>query len=336
MPPLTTRGLGEVGAELLDLAAAAGRRRAAARRRASSAAKISGCGSGARVASPGSVAIEVEPERLRLRPASPARRRRCRRAASGPAGRAARRSGRPMSLSIARIRSSRCLWSACVPWLKFSRNTSAPASNQRLDGGAVGAGRARAWRRSWRCRVRCMSVVSSWIGGRRCTMARKSFTLVSVGPVTTESPSASKKPWPSLSSRRSRGLHALRPGARQRVGRQQRAGDLFLAVDAVGVAGQRMDAGLAVSATPSDSRNSTLRPPRPVPRRVTVVSPPDSSTHGARERLAAARHLQRDAGQRLGDVARLALDGVAEDVRRAARRRAPPAPPLRAPSAAWR
>ena len=30
----------------------------------------------------------------------------------------------------------------------------------------------------------------------------------------------------------------------------------------------------------SDSRNSTLRPPRPRPRTVTVVSPPDSSTHG--------------------------------------------------------
>src|SRR5262249_10924991 len=36
-------------------------------------------------------------------------------------------------------------------------------------------------------------------------IARKSLTLVSVGPVTTESPSASKKPWPSLSSRLSLG-----------------------------------------------------------------------------------------------------------------------------------
>ena len=26
--------------------------------------------------------------------------------------------------------------------------------------------------------------------------------------------------------------------------------------------------------------NSALRPPRPLPRTVTVVSPPDSSTHG--------------------------------------------------------
>ena len=38
--------------------------------------------------------------------------------------------GRPASRSMARIVSWRCLWSSCVPWLKFSRNTSAPASNR--------------------------------------------------------------------------------------------------------------------------------------------------------------------------------------------------------------
>jgi hypothetical protein len=32
-------------------------------------------------------------------------------------------------------------------------------------------------------------------------MARKSLTFVSVGPVTTVSPTASKKPWPSLFAR---------------------------------------------------------------------------------------------------------------------------------------
>src|SRR5690606_2127265 len=41
--------------------------------------------------------------------------------------------------------------------------------------------------------------------GQRTKMARKSLTLVSVGPVITASSSASKKPWPSLSSRLSRG-----------------------------------------------------------------------------------------------------------------------------------
>src|SRR5690349_179544 len=40
---------------------------------------------------------------------------------------------------------------------------------------------------------------------RSIKIARKSLTLVSVGPVTTESPSASNKPWPSLFARLSRG-----------------------------------------------------------------------------------------------------------------------------------
>jgi len=39
--------------------------------------------------------------------------------------------------------------------------------------------------------------------------------------------------------------------------------------------------GSPSSATASASKNSTLRPPRPRPRTVTVVSPPDSSTQGA-------------------------------------------------------
>ena len=65
--------------------------------------------------------------RRRPRPAAPDHWRKCRRAASGPADRAARRSGGRCRASIERIRSRRCLWSACVPWLKFRRNTSAPA-----------------------------------------------------------------------------------------------------------------------------------------------------------------------------------------------------------------
>src|ERR1051325_10145908 len=37
--------------------------------------------------------------------------------------------GRPTSASTARISSNRARCSSCVPWLKFSRNTSTPASN---------------------------------------------------------------------------------------------------------------------------------------------------------------------------------------------------------------
>ena len=59
-----------------------------------------------------------------------------------------------------------------------------------------------------------------------------------------------------------------------------------------------------------------MRPPRPLPRIVTVVSPPESSTQGGRGRLAVAAHLPRDPGHHARDLARLALDRVAEDERR--------------------
>ena len=79
-------------------------------------------------------------------------------------------------------------------------------------------------------------------------VARKSLTLVSVGPVTTSRPAP----------RRSRGRRC-RPGvargsmpsaqARASVsGVSMRAGDLLRAVDAVGVAGERVDAGWPSSA----------------------------------------------------------------------------------------
>ena len=63
-----------------------------------------------------------------------------------------------------------------------------------------------------------------------------------------------------------------------------------------------------------------LRPPRPPsPRTVTVVSPPERSTQGAGTRLAVLAHLQRDPGHDPADLARLALERVAQDQRRVAR-----------------
>ena len=58
---------------------------------------------------------------------------------------------------------------------------------------------------------------------------------------------------------------------------------------------------------PGASRNSPFRPPRPVPRTVTVVSPPDSKP-GRPRAPRRSRHLLCDAGMHRADVARLALD----------------------------
>ena len=101
----------------------------------------------------------------------------------------------------------------------------------------------------------------------------------------------------------------LRRGAGERVGRDERAGDVLGAVDAVGIAGEREDAGQSVERDRERQQELDVAPAAArCPRTVTVVSPPESSTHGGRERLAVQRRLPRDAGHDHGHLARLALD----------------------------
>jgi hypothetical protein len=77
------------------------------------------------------------------------------------------------------------------------------------------------------------------------------------------------------------GVDARRPGPRERVGRQHRTGNFLRPVHAVGVAGQRVHAGQTVQRHPQRQQELDVAPAAPLPRRVTVLSPPDSSTHGA-------------------------------------------------------
>jgi hypothetical protein len=123
-----------------------------------------------------------------------------------------------------------------------------------------------------------------WIpcdAGARISSARKSLTLVRVGPGDD---GVAERPEEAVAVVAVQALPGAacpakaRSGCRRKVG----AGDFLLPVDAVGVARQAMHAGLAAQGDGGGSRNSTLRPPRPSPRTVTVVSPPDSSTQGAR------------------------------------------------------
>jgi hypothetical protein len=73
----------------------------------------------------------------------------------------------------------------------------------------------------------------------------KSFTFVSIGPVTTESPSASKKLYPSLLARLSFGRMPF-AHARERVGSEIGTSDFLLALDTVGIACERVNARLTV------------------------------------------------------------------------------------------
>ena len=158
----------------------------------------------------------------------PGRRRRCRRAASGPAGRAARRSAGRRRVSIARMMSQRALVVLVRAVAEVEPEHVGAGAEQRLDGLRVGAGGPEGGDDLGVAVAAHAQLSCASCAPRRSTrMARKSLTLVSVGPVTTESPSASKKPWPSLSARRALASMPLRPGARQRVGRDDGAGDVL-------------------------------------------------------------------------------------------------------------
>ena len=167
--------------------------------------------------------------------------------------------------------------------------------------------------------------------------ARKSLTLVSVGPVTKqvadgleegprivvgEQRLGVRRPWPRRAPAY-RGKAARRhcpPSRRCRRCRRQ---------------AQRCRARRRARAA-SASRNSVLRPPLPLPLHRHGGLAARQQHAGRRGRLRMVRALARDAGMDETHVARLALDGVAEDHRRHARLRARPRRRLRATFAAWR
>src|SRR5882757_8848102 len=111
-------------------------------------------------------------------------------------------------------------------------------------------------------------------------VALKSLTLVRVGPVTRLSPNISKKLWPSLSSSRACGSQPF-ARARARVSGVKIAPAISSAPSTPSVSAARPQMpAVPWAAIASASRYSTLRPPRPLPRTVTVVSPPDRITMG--------------------------------------------------------
>ena len=158
-------------------------------------------------------------------------------------------------------------------------------------------------------------------------MARKSLTLVRVGPVTTRSPSAAKKSIGIVvGERRLERNPAQRRPARCVSGQDDRSGIVLGSVDAVGVAGERRDSlprrrapPPATAETRCCARRGPGRAPSPWSRRPTAA-PPGSVTASAPTRKRPARKLQRNCGMHEADIARLALDAVAEHDRCDSRR----------------
>src|SRR5487761_2606270 len=103
--------------------------------------------------------------------------------------------------------------------------------------------------------------------------------------------------------------------ARQRIRSDQRAGDLLLAIDAVGVPGDRMDAGPSIEADGEREQELDVAPAATAAADRDRRLAPGQQHARSRNRLAVDGDLARDPGHRRAHLARLALDAVAEDQR---------------------
>ena len=112
-------------------------------------------------------------------------------------------------------------------------------------------------------------------------MARRSFTLVRVGPVTSRSPRPANTAVGVARRQGGEGVEAGRSRALQCVRGHEGAGVVARAVDAVGVGGEGVDARPALEAERQAQQVLGVPARRGRgPSTVTVVSPPDSSTAG--------------------------------------------------------
>ena len=192
------------------------------------------------------------------------------------------------------------------------------------------------WRRSWRCAAAHGSVRS--MRPLPALGDQDSAEIIDVGQGRAGDDRVAERREEAVAvvvGERSRGLDP-RAAARASVSGTTIARHCPRAVDPVGIAGDRPTPGSPWSATASASRNSALRPPRPPPRTVTVVSPPESSTQGGGRAARAGTTCSAIPAMHPADLARLALEGIAQHERRHAGLRAPPRRRPRAPAAAWR
>jgi hypothetical protein len=93
-------------------------------------------------------------------------------------------------------------------------------------------------------------------------MARKSFTLVSVGPVTTRSPNA-EEAIAVIIGKVGLSVQAALGRACQRIGGNQGAGVVLRAVDPVGIAGQRVYVWMPIQGHRQGKQEFGIAPPAP-------------------------------------------------------------------------
>src|SRR5712671_3653976 len=292
-----------------------------------SASNTSGWGRGARFWSPGCLSRsrrKCPPAAISTRPPAklPSR-------SLGPCRSARMPIGRPVSASTWRISANRARCSSCVPWLKLRRKTSTPASNSArrrsppaLAGPIVATILALRSRRSGRLRPRLRSVCP--LSGEH----EDGSEIIDIGQGRAgydEVAEGGEKPVRIVLGNGLFDGDAPRRRAGEGVWVDNRPGIVFGSVDPVGITGERGDAlgaagifgqrggerqqefAVAPAAAISLDRNGGLAARQQHRRRRDDVIA-DAELAGAQ--------LHRDRGMHRRDVARLALDAVAQHNRR--------------------
>ena len=239
------------------------------------------------------------------RSASRAVRQTCRRAASDPAGRRARRWAARLRFPPRRICASRSRCCSCVPWLKFSRNTSTPAWNSaRIISTLELAGPRVATILAWRWRRMVIGLLARrrdqdrpevvHVGQRRPGDHRVAERLEeAVAVVVGKAVLGLDAVLPCALERvGARGARRFLPGRRRRRCRRRARGSPGWPSSAMRERQQEFDVASAAAVAAHGDRGLAAR--QQDARRL--------------ERLTVARDLQRDAGDHLADVARLAFD----------------------------
>src|SRR6516162_4517436 len=243
----------------------------------SSASNISGCGKGARRSSPASRSRsrwKGAPAASSIGPSAKVPRR-----SFGPCRSARMPIGRPVAPSIRLIAANRARWSLCVPWLKLSRKTSTPASNNaRICSGVELEGPSVATILTLRCRRG-----SIFLPALMLVENQDGSEIIDIGQGGTghdEITERGKKSISVILGECVRCQDAVRSCTRQTIRKDHGPGVFFRSIDTIGVAGEGSDAVGAVERQCEGEQELDIAPASAFPVTVTVVSPPDKSTAG--------------------------------------------------------
>src|SRR5882757_6596623 len=217
--------------------------------------------------------------------------------------------GRPVSRSNSRRIAKRARWSSALPWLKLRRNTSTPARNSSRTMCAAELAGPRV------ATILALRVLRKFMLWGPLDEYRAKIIDVGEGrPGNDRTPQSREQSMRVIVGKNLPGAKTSAKGARQQVWRHVAAGNFLLTVDAVRVARQRMDARMTAERYGERQQIFDIAPASSAAAHGhSRLAPRKQDTRG-RYRLVVFGDLHGNRSQDFAHVARLAFDGVAQDI----------------------